>query len=672
MVRIALVTCALLCTGLTQALPATAATQQVYSFGELVTSLPVVDPLSIGYQSTEQFIPSAVANKRDRNGCNLRQRMIIALASVKPKVTKGCRMSAGKWIVDGGTRTVTSTNGFVLVPAMSYKRAWGEGAYAWTAQQRLAWATNLGASGPKSRAKAMSIQGTQSLYTVQGLKAIEEQARNSPVYAKYRECIDQGGGVLGCLPIAALTATALDANSLSWDCQATARSAANAKAWGLAIDQATYDALVESVGACRKFGLISITDEASALGIPVIAPVTAVPSTLPDAEATGAVRLFDGYGSPVGPVISTRLFGLHAPIGFTPPTVTAGYLRLWDSDVSWRDVETADNVYDWRAFDAAMARAGGTPVMYVLGNTPAWANDGQAGNVPPNNQAKAAEFISAVCQRYGSRISSYEAWNEGNLTTFWTGYMTLLGDLTRVVSEAVRGCGTGAEVVASSAGARADGGFATRYKDYLSSLREFNWPVDAYAVHSYPAADGGPAQRIEELGQFKAMLSLTGAPAKPVYDTELNYGLAGPGPSRPRVPIDDRLGAAWLSQTFIQSAQYGVDSAFWYLWTTSDYSLLGMQFNPGTPYTNMAWTRTQSWLVGARMQRCSAFGSLAGCQLTDSRGVNATLLWSSTDAPAVADITGLGTMCTTLDDSACNRSGNTVTVGAAPVEITTG
>ncbi len=148
------------------AAPAEAATTS-YSFDQLVASIPAAPPLYVGYRGPTQFIPTATALKKDAKGCNLRQRMIISLAQVKPIVGARCKMTGGTWVT-ALSATQKTARGLNIAPIMSYKEAWGQGAYAWTPAQRLAWATNTSAAPSKTRAKGVtSLQVTQKLYTAQ-------------------------------------------------------------------------------------------------------------------------------------------------------------------------------------------------------------------------------------------------------------------------------------------------------------------------------------------------------------------------------------------------------------------------------------------------------------------------------------------------------------------------
>ena len=264
------------------------------------------------------------------------------------------------------------------------------------------------------------------------------------------------------------------------------------------------------------------------------------------------------------------------------------------------------------------------------------------------------------------RSRSYEAWNEGNLTTFWLGGQYDLARLTANVKAAVDNCNPAAAVIASSTGTRASNAFASNYAKYLDELRLLNWPVDGFAVHSYPAANGTPQDRINELAQFKTMLAVKGAPELPIFDTELNYGLAGLGQGR--VVLDPATSAAYLSQSFIQSVQYGVDSLFWFLWTQGDEPKLGIQLHPGTRETIQAWNTTYSWLVGARMQRCTTTGTLQACQLTAANGSNFTLLWTTAGTVDV-DTAPLGKTICELSGPCYSTGSGRITVGISPLRI---
>ena len=667
--------------GLAPAAPAWAATSS-YTFDQLVASIPAAPPLYVGYRGPTQFIPTATALKKDAKGCNLRQRMIISLAQVKPKVGARCKMTGGTWVTALGA-TKKTARGLNIAPIMSYKEAWGQGAYAWTPAQRLAWATNTSTTPVKTRAKGVTpLQVTQKLYTTQELtdlsSLLESASKDSgTVSAMITNCKRE---IICLLYVAAIWryaqySTGLDFNPAADACNAVTARLTNVAAWGLSLSPEELTDVKLRADQCKSNIVYTVEDFAKLEGIVAAVQPAVVPDSASDGSgAGGGLTLpFTGYAEPVTGPVQGSLFGLTAPVDWVSPQVPTGSLRLWDVGVSWKEIETSKGVYDWSKLSATVARASsiGAGVLYVLGNTPAWANGGTGDSAPPSNLDDAADFLRAVCAKYGGAIGSYEVWNEGNISRYWSGTQEQLADLTEKANAAIKGCSPSAVVVAASTGVRASGTFANQYTQYLTALKAKGWPVDAFSVHSYPLPNGTPKDRLDLVAQFKTMLAVNGAPAdREILDTELNYGLASS--SEGRVPLSDSTAAAYISQSFIQSVQYGIDSTYWYLWSGSDYALLGAQLNPGTPAAKQGWSTTYSWLVGSRMQRCGTAGP-AGvvqvCQITGADGKNSSLLWS-TGAPAKVDVTGLGTTLCRLDGT-CTAVGTptSIDVTESPIRI---
>lgn len=687
-------------TGAARVVPAAPKTTLTGTVAEFIQRIPAVEPIKAGYKGTSSFIPPSVLKSKDKRGCNLRQRMLIESAWVKPKVGRMCVLTGGVWWVDQGTRKVTKAKDVAFTPMLSLADAWGQGASQWTPAQRLAWATQVerpGPATPQTRAKGVTGQSaTQQLVSVAESKRFSELAdlaskTNVVVASIYATYCNRGLLTLQALATTPfliaicsqsrefIQSIADGTREFQAFCSAQASRMMNAVSWGLSLAPADLEFYASISDRCSyPFLTYVIEDSAQRNGVIRIPPPTLVPSNI-----EGSLKLarlmsetvytlpFVGYGAaPTAGPVGRQLFGVAAPVDWGDPGVPTGYLRLWDAGVSWRQMQPAvDKPIDWEKLDLTMAMANriGAKVMYVLGDTPGWANGGKSGAVPPTNLDDAAKFIGQVCARYRTTpITSFEVWNEGNLTTFWTGSMDQLAELTQKVRDTVRACGSGAQVFASSTGTRASNAFVTNYPAYLKALDARGWPVDGYTVHSYPAADGGPAQRIEEIAQFKTLLAQNGAPVKPILDTELNYGLAGLGQGR-RV-IDPSTGAAYISQSFIQSVQYGVDALFWFLWTQADYDKLGIQLNAGTPQTIQAWKQTSEWLVGQSMTRCAVGDVVQACQMTGPKG-NYTLLWTNEGEVSV-DVTGLGRTVQYLDGTSLPiGASNRIGLGVAPVAV---
>ena len=301
------------------------------------------------------------------------------------------------------------------------------------------------------------------------------------------------------------------------------------------------------------------------------------------------------------------------------PGVPAGYIRLWDVKTAWRDINPAPGVWDWSLLDEEIDQVerAGAKVLLVLGLTPQWAaKDPSAGDPrwgagsasAPADPSTFSAYVTAVMQRYGGRVAAVEVWNEANLRTFWVGSADEMADLTKRAYDAVKAISPGTTVLAASTTTRLVGPLKTYYVPYVAALKARGFPFDAWSIHSYPAANVGPAARYADIVKWRTYLQQgtgdgSAALGKPVWDTEVNYGVAGPG-AIPDRNIDDATGAALLARTYLDSMRAGIESTFWYLWTAGFYDLIGVQLNAGTPQTITAYTTVRDWTAGATFKGC--------------------------------------------------------------------
>lgn len=351
------------------------------------------------------------------------------------------------------------------------------------------------------------------------------------------------------------------------------------------------------------------------------------------AEDAAGFRSLWAQGGPFTPGLSAGPeVGWNAGLTELRP-LGASYYRLWDMKVAWRDVNPADGVFDWSILDQRVTQVeswGGKPIL-VLGLTPQWAaSDPNAGDPrwgagtasPPANMDTWRAYVRALVQRYGSRIGAYEIWNEANLQTFWSGSAQQMADMVRIATEEI---GTSSLALAPSVTTRLKSG-----ADFTAKLAAAMTPatiaqLDAWSIHTYPAGDAGPSvsnaceQRVEDIVRWQqALVRLAQAiPSviKPMWDTEINYGLAGPG-ARPRTVWSDADGASLLICTYQDSRALGIAVTVWYEFTAAEYDLLGVQMNPATPQINAAWTQ----LAETSKQTNTWIPSVAGGQASGAQG----------------------------------------------------
>ena len=124
------------------------------------------------------------------------------------------------------------------------------------------------------------------------------------------------------------------------------------------------------------------------------------------------------------PRIPGSFFGMHDGDTGSYPTAPVGAVRLWDSGVSWREIETAPGRYDFTRVDAQVnaARAHGASVLLVLGQTPRFhsTKPGTPGSYGPGAASMPTEtswknYVYAVVKHFKGRGVDYQVWNEANV-----------------------------------------------------------------------------------------------------------------------------------------------------------------------------------------------------------------------------------------------------------------
>lgn len=345
---------------------------------------------------------------------------------------------------------------------------------------------------------------------------------------------------------------------------------------------------------------------ARAYSMAEIARGVCVLQKLPAAPATPALS--------VGPEV-----GWNAGLtGLAPPA--APLYRLWDMKVAWNDINTSPGVFNFTELDrrVALVNSWGARPVLVLGLTPTWASTNPgAGNgiwgagsaAPPTSMDYWREYVTAVVNRYGNQIAAYEIWNEANLTTFWQGTPQQMAEMTSIASQII---GESAIVMSPSVTTRLASG-ARFMKPFIDALTIGPSGIDVWTIHTYPKGDAGPGPvgaaqtRRDDIERWQVALVEAVGPTSPwltkqVWDTEVNFGLSGPGGS-PKTDYSDADGATLLQLAYRDSQALGIDQTFWYEFTASPYDLLGVQFTPQTPLIFNAWNQLPAYLQGQLAQQ---------------------------------------------------------------------
>ena len=380
------------------------------------------------------------------------------------------------------------------------------------------------------------------------------------------------------------------------------------------------------------------------------------------------------------PTVPGPLFGQHvASIASGAPSgLKLGAVRIWDSGVSWRDLEPEQGKINLDPLKAAVAnaqKAGATEIMYTLGNTPLWAASvknsplalyGPGSNSHPANNADYTNFLKAVATGVPG-ITAFQVWNEANLKDFYLGTPAQMAQLTKDARAALNSVGSGAALVAASTTVRAKGPVGKFGKAYGAAMRKAGaWgAVNAVSAHFYPPAKEGPATRVRYIKTVKKYYKRYGAGRKPLWDTEMNYG-----DMRKYMKVKRQYtgatAATYVARTYIDSMRYGVYRVFWYGW---DINVLGTDMTSGGNLTSggKAFLEIQDWMVGKTWLGCKVKSSITTCTLRAPNGQKQTIRYAakakSFTVPAGA------TELRKLDGTGGPGAGSKMTLTSQPVLV---
>lgn len=106
---------------------------------EVVAALPLADEVRDGYDRAKFRHWIDV----DGDGCNTRAEVLLAEASTPPTVSPKCTIANGEWYSAYDDTYLTDARASDIDHMVPLAEAWDSGAYAWTPQQRQAYANDL-------------------------------------------------------------------------------------------------------------------------------------------------------------------------------------------------------------------------------------------------------------------------------------------------------------------------------------------------------------------------------------------------------------------------------------------------------------------------------------------------------------------------------------------------
>lgn len=376
--------------------------------------------------------------------------------------------------------------------------------------------------------------------------------------------------------------------------------------------------------------------------------------------------------------VPPALFGMHIHQLVDGPVKTgANAIRLWDTGVTWRELQPEPGPINWEKLDKVVANAqagGATEIQYVLGSTPEWAastlnNKGEvrgSGSASyPKSDGAYLNFARQVVQRYKGKITSYQVWNESDLPDFYAGPPGKLADLTAQTYKLVKCLDPGA-LVASAGLVPREGRYGPdSFEDkYLAGLKSHGWPIDAFVVSMYPV-NLDANLRGEYVKLVETALARNEAPPRQIWESEANF-FAESGK-----PFPTQTQNNLVARTYISSQEIGVSRTYWFSWE-QQISILGIRLTmpAGVPTPAATAYRTiQSWMAGQKWQGCKQQQGVDVCGVGAG---NSRIIFRNSGQSRVSAPSGSKQICTL--DGKCQqlRAGATVVANQEPKLIKAG
>jgi hypothetical protein len=126
--------------------------------------------------------------------------------------------------------------------------------------------------------------------------------------------------------------------------------------------------------------------------------------------------------------------------------------------------------------------------------------------------------------------------------------------------------------------------------------------VDAVSLHLYPLPKDKPETSMTLLSASRTMLRALGV-RKPIWNTEINYGLLGGGTAK---GISRRKEAAYVARTYLLNGANDVKRVHWYAWDLGRLANTQLTYANGSSLTpaGVAYKVVREWMIGSRMRGC--------------------------------------------------------------------
>ena len=335
----------------------------------------------------------------------------------------------------------------------------------------------------------------------------------------------------------------------------------------------------------------------------------------------------------------------------TQPTVNYGSIQI---TASWRQIETSPGVYDFTAVDAEVAKAeslhkqillnlAGTPTFWASKptQTGSFFGGGLGASSAPSNRTAWSNFVKALAAHYGTRVS-YMAWNEPCVIGFWTGSKVQMVQMMVLAYNEVKAATAGAgKVVSPACPIR-----LSSQKTYLTGLYGTAYSgkkpanvIDVGAINPYPTASQTPENTLANVKWFRTMLNNKGAKTKPIWVTEVNYGMVS---MTSALDLPDATQQSFIVRNNVLLAGSGIQRMQWFSW---DMWHQGVKLTNFFDWVNLrpagnSWQVSHSWLNNTSVSPCVKNSVGVYSCVVVGGGETRRIYWRTSGTSSVAAATG--------------------------------
>jgi hypothetical protein len=371
-------------------------------------------------------------------------------------------------------------------------------------------------------------------------------------------------------------------------------------------------------------------------------------------------------------------FGTWPPTDGQGKTATLGGVRLWDDDVKWADLNTADGVYDWSEMDTWISKAQDESfdVLYTLGDTPKWAGSVPKGSPCSSDQGKYScsaptdlnsdgtgsdtyfqNFITALVTRYKGEIAYYELWNEPDCTCFWSGTTAQIVRMGADAASIIHSIDKDAVVVSPSAHGPT---MKTWFDGYVAAGGAANFSVVNAHLRGPNSTNADPEEFLTMYDDVTTETAKRNLTSMPIWDDE--HGIKSGQMSGS--DTDELEG--YVARSIILRAGVGLQRQYIYTWDHG--TPVGLQGND----SGTAWNTVAGWLIGHTISPCVASGTVYTCAVDDGQIVWNTKETCGDSTCTYSDYTFATEYkyYTSVEGTKTALSGKTVSIGYRPIFLT--